>query len=155
MTAPSFLRFSYRDDPAVPAFPETVPLVVYDGVCALCSGWVRFILRRDGPRTRHLFASAQSPLGAALYRHYGFDPNDPETIMLIEDGVMHAKRDAVAAMLAGLGGPWRLPARALRLVPAGLANFGYDLVAKNRYRIGYRADSCIAPPPGTASRFLG
>ena len=148
-------RFSYRGDPAVPAFPDQVPLVVYDGVCGLCSGWVRFILARDGARERHRFASAQSPLGQALYRHYGYDPSDPETLLVIEDGVMHAKRSAVAAVLAGLGRPWSLFAHAVNLIPSRAAERAYDLVARNRYRIGYRAAACIPPPPGTASRFLG
>lgn len=117
-------------------------------------GWVRLILGRDGVRVRHRFASAQSALGSALYRHYGYDPADPETLLVVDDGVMHAKRDAVSVVLAGLGFPWSLVARAARLVPARLAQRAYDCVARNRYRIWGRSSACMRPPPGTNARFL-
>lgn len=147
-------RLSYRDDPAVPAFPDDLPLVVYDGVCGLCGVWVRFILRRDGARVRHRFASAQSVLGSALYRHAGYDPAEPETLLVVANGWVHTKRDAVALVLAGLGFPWTVLARLVRLVPRSLAEWAYDRIARHRYRIGGRSPVCLRPPPGTTTRFL-
>jgi predicted DCC family thiol-disulfide oxidoreductase YuxK len=146
--------FSFRGDPTVPAFPADVTLVVYDGVCGVCSGWVRFILRRDRTRVRHNFASSQSVLGSALYRHYGYDPADPETLLVIKDGVMHAKRDAIAIVLAELGPLWKALARLSRLVPARVAERAYDTLAENRYRIWGQSSACMRPPPGTEARFL-
>jgi predicted DCC family thiol-disulfide oxidoreductase YuxK len=147
-------RFSFRADHAVPDFPDGAPLVVYDGVCGLCSGWVKFILRRDGTRVPHLFASAQSALGSALYRHYGYDPSDPETLLVVKDGVVYIKRDAVAVVLAALGVPWSSVALLIRAVPSGLAERAYDLVARHRYKIWGRNSTCLQPPPGIHSRFL-
>jgi predicted DCC family thiol-disulfide oxidoreductase YuxK len=155
MTELAHPRFSYRADPNVSSFPDGLPLVVYDGVCGLCSGWVRFILRRDGARTRHLFASAQSGLGQALYRHYGLSPDNPETLLVIKDGRLHTKGAAVAVVLAELGFPWRLIARLTRVIPSRVAERAYDLVARNRYRIGGRRDTCMLPPAGTSARFIG
>jgi predicted DCC family thiol-disulfide oxidoreductase YuxK len=68
--------YSYRTDPAVPAFPDDKVLVVFDGVCVLCSGLAKFILKRDRASAFRL-TTAQSRLGEALYRHYGLDTDMP------------------------------------------------------------------------------
>jgi predicted DCC family thiol-disulfide oxidoreductase YuxK len=65
--------YSYRNDPGVPKFPDDRPIIVFDGYCVLCSGWVSFILRHDRRATYRLLP-AQSPVGHALYVHYGLDP---------------------------------------------------------------------------------
>ena len=85
--------YSYRADPSVPAFPDDKPIIVFDGHCALCSAWAQFVLRHDRAR-RYRLLPAQTPLGTALYAHYGLshrkavgpDPFDYETNLLIEDG---------------------------------------------------------------------
>ena len=70
--------FSYRNDPAVPPFPDDHPIIVFDGHCVLCSGWVSFILRHDRHAIYRLLP-AQAALGQALYVHYGLDPKNFET----------------------------------------------------------------------------
>jgi predicted DCC family thiol-disulfide oxidoreductase YuxK len=69
--------------PMCPILPMTEPLIVFDGECVFCSGWVKFALKHDRQR-RYRFLAAQTPLGAALYRHYGLDGRDYETNILIE-----------------------------------------------------------------------
>jgi len=76
--------YSYRDDAAVPHFPDDKPIIIFDGYCALCSGWATFVLRHD-PEGKFRLLSAQSPLGHALYVHYGLDPQDYETNILISE----------------------------------------------------------------------
>jgi predicted DCC family thiol-disulfide oxidoreductase YuxK len=144
--------YSYRADPAVPAFPDDKVLVVFDGVCMLCSGFARFILKRDGASAFRL-TTAQSPLGQALYRHYGLDTEEFETNLVIADGRAYAKLDSVAVAGARLGGPWRTLAL-LRLLPRPLADWLYDRVAQNRYALFGRTDSCMIPPPEWRERFL-
>ena len=102
--------YSYRADPAVPAFPDDKVLVVFDGVCVLCSGFAKFILKRDRAFAFRM-TTAQSPLGQALYRHYGLDTEEFETNLVIADGRAYAKLDSVAVAGARLGGR---VARALR-----------------------------------------
>ena len=70
--------YSYRDDPAVPDFADDRPIIIFDGYCALCSGWAAFVLKHDTER-RYRLVIAQSDLGRALYVHYGLDPDDYET----------------------------------------------------------------------------
>ncbi|WP_164076639.1 DCC1-like thiol-disulfide oxidoreductase family protein, partial [Stenotrophomonas maltophilia] len=78
----------------VPAFPDDRPIIVFDGYCAFCSGWARFILKRDRAR-RFRLLPAQSPLGAALFRHFKLDPADYTTSILIEDGAAFLKSEGI------------------------------------------------------------
>ena len=144
--------YSYRADPAVPDFPDDKPLILFDGVCGLCSGFARFVLRHD---TAGLFrlATAQSPLGQALYRHYGLDPVDMGTMLVIADGRPRVKADAGILVLERLGPPWPL-ARAARLAPERLADHLYDRLARNRYRVMGRREHCMVPPARWRARFL-
>lgn len=145
--------YSYRADPAVPAFPDDKALVVFDGVCVLCSGFAKFILKRDRNFAFRL-ATAQSPLGQALYRHYGLDPDVLESNLVLADGRAHVKLDTVAVVGARLGGVWR-PIGILRLVPRFAGDWLYDRIARNRYRLFGRRDSCMMPPPEWRDRFIG
>jgi len=77
-----FGAYSYRDDAGVPAFDDSRPLVVFDGACVLCSGFARHVLRQDAAG-RFLLTATQMSLGAALMRHYGLDPDNPETNHLV------------------------------------------------------------------------
>jgi predicted DCC family thiol-disulfide oxidoreductase YuxK len=144
--------YGYRTDPAVPAFPDDKVLVVFDGVCVLCSGLAKFILKRDRASAFRL-TTAQSRLGEALYRHYGLDTEEFETNLVIAGGRPYAKLDSVAVAGARLGGAWRVLA-VLRLLPRPLADWLYDRVAQNRYALFGRTDSCMIPPPEWRERFI-
>jgi predicted DCC family thiol-disulfide oxidoreductase YuxK len=145
--------YSYRRDAAVPAFPDDKPLIVFDGECVFCSAWVQFALKHDKDK-RYRFLAAQSPLGAALYRHYGLDARDYETNILIEDGRAFFKSEGSIRMVAGLGAPWSA-LRILRLLPHGLADRLYEFVARNRLRIAGRRTTCFVPSPEQRNRFIG
>jgi predicted DCC family thiol-disulfide oxidoreductase YuxK len=143
---------SYRDDPAVPKFPDDRPIIVFDGYCVLCSGWVSFILRHDCHATYRLLP-AQSPVGRALYVHYGLDPQDYETYILIQNGVAWFKSEATIRMAQGLGLPWSL-AGILRVVPGAWRDRLYGLIARNRFRLFGRRATCYRPDPRHDDRFL-
>ncbi|GLQ57141.1 thiol-disulfide oxidoreductase DCC family protein [Devosia nitrariae] len=144
--------YSYRSDPNVPPFPDDQPIIVFDGECKFCSGWVRFALRHDRSG-RYRFLPAQSPLGAALYQHYGLDPTDYETNILIRDGRALFKAEGSLQMIAGLGFPWSLINLA-RVFPRPLLDRAYDLIASNRFRWFGRRESCFVPDAGVRARFL-
>jgi predicted DCC family thiol-disulfide oxidoreductase YuxK len=145
--------YSYRADPSVPPFPDDKALIVFDGVCVLCSGFAGFVLKRDRNFAFRL-ATAQSPLGQALFRHYGLATDDFETNLVIADGRAYAKLDTVAVVGTRLGGFWRIAA-ALRLLPRPLADWLYDRIARNRYRLFGRTEACMMPPPEWRDRFIG
>lgn len=144
--------YSYRDDPDVPDFADDKPVIVFDGHCVFCSGWVKFVLKRDRKR-RYRFIAAQTPLGDALYRHYELDTRNYETNLLIEDGRAYFKSEATIRMAAGLGMPWSL-VRMLAIIPRSILDPVYEFVARNRFRIAGRRESCYVPTAEERSRFL-
>ncbi|MGJ8558659.1 MAG: thiol-disulfide oxidoreductase DCC family protein [Litorimonas sp.] len=143
--------YSYRSDPDVPDFDDRTPVIVFDGYCALCSGWVDFLIARDDGIFR--FLPAQSPLGEALYEHYGYKSGDYDTNILIENGRARVRSDGTLAMFKRLGWPWRAMG-VFRLLPRPIRDWGYERIASNRLRWFGRRDTCRLPTPGEQSRFL-
>ena len=144
--------YSYRRDSAVPAFPDDRPIIIFDGYCVLCSGWANFVLRHDHAGTFRL-VPAQSPLGQALYVHLGLDPKDYETNILLADGLAWFKSEGSIRMAEGLALPWSLAA-VFRLLPLRLRDKLYELVARNRFRLFGRRDTCYVPTVDHKDRFL-
>ena len=144
--------YSYRADKAVPTFPDDRPLIVFDGVCGLCSGFVRFVLRHD-KRGQYRFLAAQSDLATALYRHYGLPTDHWETNLLIKDGRLFVRSEAAIEIVAGFSGWWRALA-IFRVLPRSWRDWCYDRIAGNRYRWFGRHDLCMVPDPAQADRFL-
>jgi predicted DCC family thiol-disulfide oxidoreductase YuxK len=144
--------YSYRDDPAVPKFADDRPVIIFDGHCVLCSRSAQFVLRHD-VRGIYRMLAAQTPLGRALYVHYGLDPLDYESMILIADGVPELKSEAVIRIAQGLGLPWSLAA-ILRVLPRAWRDRLYDVLARNRFRVFGRRATCYLPDPSDADRFL-
>lgn len=144
--------YSYRDDPAVPDFPDDAPIIIFDGHCVMCSGFARFVLQHDR-RKRFRLLPAQTPLGEALYRHYGLSVVDYETNILIEGGVAWFKSTGSIRMAQRLGFPWSLAAL-LYILPRPVRDAIYELVARNRIRWFGRREVCYLTEPGDEARFL-
>jgi predicted DCC family thiol-disulfide oxidoreductase YuxK len=126
------------------------PLIVFDGLCVLCSANARFVLRHD--RRRHFrLTTAQGSLGAALYVNLGLDPD--ATMLVIEDGRALTESDSFIAIARGLGWPWRAAAAA-KILPKGVRDRFYRLIARNRFRLFGRRETCWVPAPGDAERIL-
>lgn len=128
------------------------PVIVFDGVCVLCSGWVRFLLRVDR-RKRYRFAAMQAATGSALMQAHGLDPTDPMSFLLVDGASAQIDSDGVIAVLTGLGGAWRL-AGVARLVPRWLRDGVYRFIARRRYRWFGRKTTCDLPDPAYSHRFL-
>lgn len=144
--------YSYRDDPAVPPFADDKPVILFDGVCVLCSEWVKFVLRHDRAG-RYRLLPAQSPLGQAILAHYGIDRVDFESAILLRQGVAWFKSETALRTLVGLGFPWSLAGLA-RLLPLRPRDWLYARIARNRYKIFGRRDSCFLPSAEFRARFL-
>jgi len=127
-------------------------IVVFDGVCNLCTHSVRFILRHEAA-PHFQFASLQSPAGRRLLRAFGFSPEDARTFVLIADGEPYVKSDAAIRVAKRLKVPWNLIGM-VRVVPRPISNWIYDVVARNRYRWFGRTEACMIPTPELRSRFL-
>jgi predicted DCC family thiol-disulfide oxidoreductase YuxK len=133
-------------------------VLLYDGVCGLCNGFVRLLLRHD-KLDKVRYAPLQSPLGREILARFG-EHSLPDGVVLITNALTPQERpyrrsDAVAAALQLLGTPWRLLGRALTLVPRPLREWGYGIVARLRYRVFGRYTTCPVPVPNQRNRLLG
>lgn len=144
--------YSYRQDRAVPRFDESRLLLVMDGECALCSGAARRIARWDR-RDQVRIATVQSHLGRGLLLHYGMQPDDPESWLMIENGRASGSLDAIITLGPRLH--WALkPLLALRLLPFGAQDWLYARLARNRYAMFGKADICALPDPELQRRVI-
>jgi len=129
------------------------PLLLYDGVCALCNGAVAFILRRDRSQTTR-FAPLSGPTAAHfLASHPGLAGID-SMIWIDPEGEVFTRSAAAIAIARHVGGVWAALAAVASIVPSGLRDAAYDLVARFRYRWFGRYDACPVPPPEHRARFL-
>jgi predicted DCC family thiol-disulfide oxidoreductase YuxK len=158
------------------------PILLYDGVCGLCNRLVQFILRRD-PGGVFRFASLQSALAGRILARHGADAGDLDTVYVVvncdqadeellprSDAVIFILRHLGAASLRSAGGAnapvptqataapgsafWRVSGFLLQGVPRTVRDWGYGVVARNRYRVFGRYDMCPVPSEDTLSRFL-
>jgi len=144
---------SAKPSPAEPSFDARQPLIVFDGVCVLCSGFVRMVVRLD--RQNHFrFATAQSTFGEALFRKHGLRTDSYETNLVLIDGVAFTRLDSFVAVMSELGWPWRA-AKALLLLPRPLRDWLYNRIAENRYALFGRKDSCDIPSAELRERLIG
>jgi predicted DCC family thiol-disulfide oxidoreductase YuxK len=127
-------------------------VVLFDGVCKLCNGWAKFLIRHD-PARQFRLASVQSVQGQALLAWYGLPTDRFDTMALIDEAGLHVRSMALLRILARLPQPWRA-LRLLRLLPRPLRDWGYDRIALNRYRLFGRHAVCLLPTADHAERFL-
>ncbi len=127
-------------------------LLFYDGLCALCNGAVKAVLRRDQAKLFHF-----APLGgetAELARELHPDfPTGVETVVYLREGQVFVRSRAVAHAAEQLSYPAKMLSW-LRFLPAWLSDFFYGLVAASRYRVFGKYEVCPLPPPEDRARFL-
>ncbi|MDH6687154.1 putative DCC family thiol-disulfide oxidoreductase YuxK [Bradyrhizobium elkanii] len=126
-------------------------VILYDGVCIFCSRWVRFVIARDTAR-RFRFTPIQSGYGTRLAKSFGIDPDDPDTNAVVHGGVAYMKSDAALTVLSHLPG-WTWT-RALFAVPKPLRDAVYSLIARNRYKIFGKYETCFVPDADMRARVL-
>jgi predicted DCC family thiol-disulfide oxidoreductase YuxK len=132
--------------------PAAHPIVLFDGVCNLCHGAVRFLLERD-PAARLRFASLQSGVGRALLAGHGLEPDALDTIVYVDAAGAHVRSDAALRVARELAPPWRWLA-VLAVLPRPLRDALYGVVARNRYRWFGKKDACPMPRTEWTARFL-
>ncbi len=132
--------------------PDESPIVLFDGVCNLCNGFVQFIVPRD-PAGKIHFASLQSDIGQDLLAAHDLPTDALESIVLIEGDDCYVKSAAVARIAAHLGGVYALLS-ALRYLPRPIRDRAYDFVAARRYRWFGRKEQCLMPTGDVRTRFL-
>ncbi len=129
-------------------------IVLFDGVCNLCTGTVTFIIKRDG-KDKFRFASLQSEVGKQLMEERHIDPSSNNSIIVIEPQVAYYVKSTAAIEIAKeLGGLWPVLQVFSYIFPEGIRDSIYEFIAKNRYKWFGKKDSCMIPTPALKSKFL-
>lgn len=126
-------------------------ILLFDGVCNLCSNLVLFIIKKD-PKSQFKFTALQSEMGKLLLKKYILESNNLNTVVYIKGENYFLKSTAILNIVKDLGGYWKL-FYVFILIPKFLRDFIYDLIAKSRYRIFGKKESCMIPSPEINQRF--
>lgn len=128
-------------------------VILFDGVCNLCNGAVNFVIDRD-KKGRFKFASLQSQFAKERLRTTEIDSSKLDTIVLLKpDGRVKSKSSAALEIARRLSGLWPL-LYVFIILPPFIRDWGYDLIAKNRYRWFGRTDQCRMPSKELLHRFI-
>lgn len=127
-------------------------VVLFDGVCNLCNGWVKFLIARD-PQAKLRLAAAQSNAGQAILAWCGLPLDHFDTMVFVEKGKAYVKSTAFLRVVRYFPWPWPWLRFGL-IVPRFLRDWLYDRMALNRYALFGRSDSCMLPGPDIVNRFL-
>ena len=136
---------------------ETKAIVLYDGVCGLCNRAVQFLLKRDR-HDRFQFASLQSDVAARVLQRHGMDAKSLDTVYAVlnygePNETLLAKGDAFLFFAKVIGGIWSV-AQVGRIIPRPIRNWLYDFIARHRYQVFGKSESCMLPDPKQRHKFL-
>lgn len=127
-------------------------ILLFDGVCNLCNRIVKFTIKRD-PKGKFKFASLQSASGKALLKQFNLPLNNFDSFVYITNNKYYRKSSAGLHVLKDLGGIWKL-FYVFMIIPKPIRDFLYNLIAKTRYKIFGKRDTCMIPTPDIKKRFL-
>jgi predicted DCC family thiol-disulfide oxidoreductase YuxK len=128
------------------------PVVLFDGICNLCTGSVLFAIKRD-KEAKLLFSSLQSPFGQSQLTKYGLPLGEFNTFFLLKGEKIYSKSDAALEVVRELNGLWPV-LYIFKIVPTFIRNAVYDFVSKNRYKWFGKKNACMIPTPELNARFI-
>lgn len=128
------------------------PVVLFDGVCNLCSSVVQFIIKHD-KKKQFRFASLQSDFGQKILAENKFSTTDLSSFILLEDGKLFTKSTGALRVVKRLKALWPL-LYGFIIIPPFIRNAVYNWVAKNRYKWFGKKEACWLPTPELKSRFI-
>jgi predicted DCC family thiol-disulfide oxidoreductase YuxK len=129
-----------------------MPIILFDGFCNFCNRTVHIIIEYDKD-AQFQFAASQSTAGIDILQKFNLDQTSSASVILIDNEKVYIKTDAVIQIAKQLSG-WPRLLMGLKIVPKFLRDFGYDLIAKNRYTLFGKKDSCRMPNESERNRFL-
>ncbi len=132
--------------------PTSSTVIIFDGVCNLCNAWVDFVIRHD-KQDRFAFSANQYEAGRKLLASFGEDPDEVETVYVVENGTLYRKSSAALRILKGLGGGFQL-LYVFVIIPRPIRDAIYEVIARNRYRWFGQKSTCRIPTPTERTKFL-
>ena len=129
-----------------------MPIILFDGICNFCNRTINIILKYD-TQAYFQFAPSQSTAGKDILQQFKLDQKASASVILIDNEKVYTKTDAVILIATHLKG-WPRLFRLLKFIPKPIRDFGYDLIAKNRYAIFGERETCRIPEESIRHRFL-
>ncbi len=128
-------------------------IILFDGVCNLCNGFVKFVIKND-KKDVFRYASLQSEIGQQLISERNIDTSKIDSVVLIEPRVAYYIKSDAALQIGRQIKGYRTISKVLNLIPSGLRNIVYDIIARYRYTWFGKKDSCMIPTPELKAKFL-
>ena len=129
-----------------------MPIILFDGVCNFCNRTINIILKYDKD-AYFQFTPSQSNDAMGIMQQFSLEQQAITSVILIDNEKVYTKTDAVIQIANRLSG-WPSLFRLLKFIPKSIRNFGYDLIAKNRYTLFGKRDQCMIPGASARNRFL-
>jgi predicted DCC family thiol-disulfide oxidoreductase YuxK len=132
---------------------EPKKIILFDGVCNVCNGFVQFVIKRD-KEDLFRYASLQSDIAQKLLSERKIDTQRIDSVVLIEPGVAYYIKSDVALEIGKSLKGYRTLSKILGFIPSSIRNIVYDLIARNRYSWFGKKDECMVPTPEISAKFL-
>ena len=127
-------------------------VVLFDGVCNFCNYWVNFAIKRD-PKKKLRFTPLQGNIAKTLLTQHGIATTNMNTVIFIENGKVYTQSSAALRIAKKLSGGWKL-FYGLMIIPKLLRDSVYNIIAKNRYKLYGKKETCMIPTQDLKDRFL-
>ncbi len=131
---------------------EDKHIILFDGVCNLCNGFVQFVIKNDS-ENYFQFAPLQSEIGTEIQKKAALNPKNLSSVVYYKNGEIHTKSTAALEIGKKLK-KWSVLSSILFIFPKFFRDFIYDFIAKNRYKWYGKTDSCMIPTPELQNKFL-
>lgn len=136
----------------VKKIPTNFEIILFDGVCNFCNSSINFVIDHD-PQKHFKFAALQSEIGQDILKKFNKDTQDFDSVILLKNKQLYQKSEAALEITKHLSGIWKYLSF-FSILPTSFLNFFYDIIAKNRYKIFGKSDSCRMPTAELKERFL-
>ena len=110
------------------------------------------MIKRD-PAGKFRFASLQSDFGRSQLIRFNLNPDLLHSVVVIDGDNVLQRSDAALRIVNQLDGPWKI-LNAFKIFPKFLRDVLYNVVARNRYKVFGKRDSCMIPTPELKARFI-
>jgi predicted DCC family thiol-disulfide oxidoreductase YuxK len=137
---------------SIKPIPENTQIILFDGVCNFCNSSINFVIDHD-PEKHFKFAPLQSEIGQDILTKFNKNTKDFDSVILLKDNQLYQKSEAALEIAKHLSGFWKYLS-IFKILPTFFLNFFYDIIAKNRYRIFGKSESCRMPTAELRERFL-
>lgn len=131
---------------------EERKILLFDGVCNLCSALVTFTIRH-GRNTDLMFASLQSRAASNLLKEMNLPKGLTKSVVYIVNDEYYSKSSGILHLLKDMGGLWKMFYAAI-VIPEPIRDLAYDTIAGSRYRVFGKRQTCMVPTPELRERFL-